>query len=81
MSSERARLTALYGGLLVLAGALLVGLVYLLVSEGLYASVLTAVGPAGPPRGPPPPRPGGAAPPPPPAGGGVGANGGVLTRP
>ncbi|WP_406527232.1 sensor histidine kinase [Streptomyces sp. I8-5] len=43
MSSERARLTALYGGLLVLAGALLVGLVYLLVSEGLYASVLTAV--------------------------------------
>ncbi|MFB7546940.1 two-component sensor histidine kinase, partial [Streptomyces sp. NPDC056154] len=50
MSSERARLTALYGGLLVLAGALLVGLVYLLVSEGLYASVLTAVAPAVPPR-------------------------------
>ncbi|MFF0628661.1 sensor histidine kinase [Streptomyces sp. NPDC004296] len=48
MSSERARLTALYGGLLVLAGALLVGLVYLLVSEGLYASVLTAVAPAVP---------------------------------
>ncbi|MFJ1695119.1 sensor histidine kinase [Streptomyces sp. NPDC088252] len=48
MSSERARLTALYGGLLVLAGALLMGLVYLLVSEGLYASVLTAVAPAVP---------------------------------
>nr|WP_202553542.1 ATP-binding protein [Streptomyces sp. SID4936] len=38
----------MYGGLLVLAGALLVGLVYLLVSEGLYASVLTAVAPAVP---------------------------------
>lgn len=48
MNSERARLTALYGGLLVLAGALLMGLVYLLVSEGLYANVLTAVVPAVP---------------------------------
>ncbi|WP_326675139.1 sensor histidine kinase [Streptomyces sp. NBC_01237] len=48
MSSERARLTALYGGLLVLAGALLMGLVYLLVSEGVYANVLTAVVPAVP---------------------------------
>ncbi|GGU81640.1 signal transduction histidine kinase [Streptomyces cavourensis] len=46
MSSERARLTALYGGLLTLAGALLMGLVYVLVSEGLYSSVLTAVVPA-----------------------------------
>ncbi|GGT14441.1 ATP-binding protein [Streptomyces atratus] len=48
MRSERARLTALYGGLLVLAGALLMGLVYLLVSERLYATVLTAVAPAVP---------------------------------
>ncbi|MFJ4825346.1 sensor histidine kinase [Streptomyces bacillaris] len=48
MSSERARLTALYGGLLTLAGALLMGLVYVLVSEGLYSSVLTAVAPAVP---------------------------------
>ncbi|MEL5961006.1 two-component sensor histidine kinase, partial [Streptomyces sp. CLV115] len=54
MRSERARLTALYGGLLVLAGALLMGLVYLLVSERLYASVLTAVAPAVPAGGPPP---------------------------
>ncbi|WP_432008574.1 sensor histidine kinase [Streptomyces bacillaris] len=48
MSSERARLTALYGGLLTLAGALLMGLVYVLVSEGVYSSVLTAVVPAVP---------------------------------
>ncbi len=48
VSSERARLTALYGGLLTLAGALLMGLVYVLVSEGLYSSVLTAVAPAVP---------------------------------
>lgn len=48
MNSERARLTALYGGLLVLAGVLLMGLVYLLVSEGLYASISTAVAPAVP---------------------------------
>jgi signal transduction histidine kinase len=41
--TERARLTALYGGLLVLAGVLLTGLVYLLVRQGLYASISTAV--------------------------------------
>ncbi|MFJ9416897.1 sensor histidine kinase [Streptomyces sp. NPDC101227] len=41
--SERVRLTALYGGLLVLAGAMLVGLVYLLVRQGLYSSLSTAV--------------------------------------
>ncbi|MEU9114635.1 hypothetical protein AB0D04_23295 [Streptomyces sp. NPDC048483] len=33
-SSERVRLTALYGGLLVLAGAMLVALVFVLVREG-----------------------------------------------
>ncbi|GGP44990.1 sensor histidine kinase [Streptomyces melanogenes] len=43
MRSERARLTALYGGLLVLAGALLTAVVYLLVQQGLYASISTAV--------------------------------------
>ncbi|WP_055568438.1 sensor histidine kinase [Streptomyces atriruber] len=43
MSGERARLTALYGGLLVLAGALLTGLVYLLVQQGLYTSISSAV--------------------------------------
>ncbi|WP_411079861.1 sensor histidine kinase [Streptomyces sp. cmx-18-6] len=48
MNSERARLTALYGGLLVLAGVLLMGLVYFLVGEGLYSNVLTAVSPAVP---------------------------------
>ncbi|WNF28769.1 ATP-binding protein [Streptomyces sp. C11-1] len=48
MNSERTRLTALYGGLLMLAGVLLMGLVYLLVSEGLYASIVTAVAPAVP---------------------------------
>ncbi|MFH8609271.1 sensor histidine kinase [Streptomyces sp. NPDC018029] len=51
---ERARLTALYGGLLVLAGALLTGLVYLLVQQGLYTSISTAVTTAVP-RGPVPP--------------------------
>ncbi|GGS04815.1 two-component sensor histidine kinase [Streptomyces aureoverticillatus] len=40
---ERARLTALYGVLLVLAGALLTGVVYLLVQQGLYSSISTAV--------------------------------------
>lgn len=40
---ERARLTALYGVLLFLAGALLTGLVYLLVQQGLYSSISTAV--------------------------------------
>ncbi|MFJ9980721.1 sensor histidine kinase [Streptomyces cyaneofuscatus] len=48
MNNERARLTALYGGLLVLAGVLLMGLVYVLVSDGLYSSVMTAVAPAVP---------------------------------
>lgn len=48
MNSERTRLTALYGGLLVLAGVLLMGLVYVLVSEGLYSSVMTAVVPTVP---------------------------------
>ncbi|MFE0101676.1 sensor histidine kinase [Streptomyces sp. NPDC059009] len=42
-SSERARLTTLYGGLLVLAGLLLTGVVYLLVKQGLYSSISTAV--------------------------------------
>ncbi|WP_137994110.1 ATP-binding protein [Streptomyces vilmorinianum] len=41
--SERARLTTLYGGLLVLAGALLTGVVYVLVKEGLYSSISMAV--------------------------------------
>lgn len=41
--SERVRLTALYGGLLVLSGAMLIGLVYLLVRQGLYSSLSTAV--------------------------------------
>ncbi|MFJ4962836.1 sensor histidine kinase [Streptomyces sp. NPDC088729] len=48
MNGERARLTALYGGLLVLAGVLLMGGVYLLVSEDLYANVLMAVAPTVP---------------------------------
>lgn len=54
MSGERARLTALYGGLLVLAGALLTGLVYLLVQQGLYTSISSAVTTAVP-REPRPP--------------------------
>ncbi|MFE7511650.1 sensor histidine kinase [Streptomyces sp. NPDC057540] len=41
--TERARLTALYTGLLVLAGALLTGVVYVLVEEGLYSSISMAV--------------------------------------
>ncbi|MFE5935410.1 sensor histidine kinase [Streptomyces sp. NPDC056470] len=40
---ERSRLTALYGGLLLLAGALLTGVVYFLVKEGLYASISVAM--------------------------------------
>ncbi|MFE7313627.1 sensor histidine kinase [Streptomyces sp. NPDC057555] len=40
---ERARLTALYGGLLVLAGAMLIGLINLLVGQGLYTTISTAV--------------------------------------
>ncbi|MFF8832445.1 ATP-binding protein [Streptomyces sp. NPDC015131] len=43
MSGERARLTALYGVLLVGAGALLTGVVYLLVRDGLATSITTAV--------------------------------------
>ncbi|WMX48945.1 ATP-binding protein [Streptomyces roseicoloratus] len=50
MRSERARLTALYTGLLVLAGAVLTGVVYWLVREGLYASISTAVTTAVPAR-------------------------------
>ncbi|MFD3516846.1 sensor histidine kinase [Streptomyces sp. NPDC058657] len=50
MRSERGRLTALYGGLLVLAGALLTGVVYLLVREGLYSSISLAVTTAVPAR-------------------------------
>ncbi|MFF0560875.1 ATP-binding protein [Streptomyces sp. NPDC004266] len=41
--SERARLTSLYAGLLVLAGALLTGVVYVLVQEGMYSSISMAV--------------------------------------
>lgn len=37
--TERGRLTALYGALLLLAGGALVALVYVLVGQGLYASV------------------------------------------
>ncbi|WP_411123171.1 histidine kinase dimerization/phospho-acceptor domain-containing protein [Streptomyces sp. x-19] len=40
---ERARLSTLYGGLLVLAGAMLIGLVNFLVREGLHSSISTAV--------------------------------------
>ncbi|MGW2018449.1 sensor histidine kinase [Streptomyces sp. NPDC001927] len=43
MAGERARLTALYGGLLLLAGALLTGVVYFLVKEGLYSSISVAM--------------------------------------
>ncbi|WP_248844626.1 sensor histidine kinase [Streptomyces anulatus] len=48
MNSERTRLAALYGGLLVMAGVLLMAIVYLLVSEGVYASIVTAVAPTVP---------------------------------
>ncbi|MGW7089205.1 sensor histidine kinase [Streptomyces sp. NPDC054871] len=50
MRSERARLTTLYGGMLLLAGALLTGLVYFLVRQGLYSSISTAVTTAVPAR-------------------------------
>lgn len=43
LGGERTRLTALYAGLLVLAGALLTGVVYALVQEGLYSSISMAV--------------------------------------
>ncbi|TJZ50094.1 HAMP domain-containing histidine kinase [Streptomyces piniterrae] len=48
--SERVRLTALYGGLLVLAGAMLIGLVNFLVQQGLYSTLSTAVTTAAPVR-------------------------------
>lgn len=50
LSSERGRLTALYGGMLLLAGALLTGLVYFLVRQGLYSSISAAVTTAVPGR-------------------------------
>ncbi|MDT9692312.1 ATP-binding protein [Streptomyces sp. P9(2023)] len=43
MGGERARLTALYGGLLLLAGVLLTGVVYVLVKDGLYSSISVAM--------------------------------------
>ncbi|MEJ8643907.1 HAMP domain-containing protein [Streptomyces sp. MS1.HAVA.3] len=43
LRTERSRLTALYGSLLLLAGGGLVALVYVLVGQGLYASVSGAV--------------------------------------
>ncbi|MEV0370375.1 ATP-binding protein [Streptomyces sp. NPDC050636] len=48
--SERVQLTGLYGGLLVLAGAMLIGLVYFLVRQGLYSTLITAVTTAAPIR-------------------------------
>ncbi|MFE2943555.1 sensor histidine kinase [Streptomyces sp. NPDC059255] len=42
-TGERGRLTALYGGLLLLAGGMLTGLVYLLVQQGLSSTVDLAV--------------------------------------
>ncbi|MFJ9829202.1 ATP-binding protein [Streptomyces sp. NPDC101160] len=50
LRGERARLTALYAALLVLAGALLTGVVYALVQEGLYSTISTAVTTAVPAR-------------------------------
>ncbi|MER5942472.1 ATP-binding protein [Streptomyces sp. NPDC001928] len=43
MNSERARLTALYTGLLVLAGVLLTGLVYVLLEQNLDSRIGSAV--------------------------------------
>ncbi|MFB7633580.1 sensor histidine kinase [Streptomyces sp. NPDC056149] len=40
---ERTRLTMLYGGLLVVAGAMLIGLVNFLVGRGLYTTISMAV--------------------------------------
>ncbi|CAM5556428.1 hypothetical protein [Streptomyces narbonensis] len=61
MGGERARLTALYGGLLLLAGALFTGVVYFLVKDGLYSSISVAMTTAVPAQRlqdlPPPPRP------------------------
>lgn len=50
VTGERSRLTALYGGLLLLAGGLLTGVVYLLVKEGLYSSISVAITGAVPAR-------------------------------
>lgn len=47
MNSERARLTTLYGALLILAGILLTGLVYLLLRNSLPSSIGVAVAKAG----------------------------------
>lgn len=46
--TERGRLTALYGSLLLLAGGGLVALVYVLVGQGLYSSVTGVVRTASP---------------------------------
>ncbi|MFI6684146.1 sensor histidine kinase [Streptomyces sp. NPDC050485] len=49
-TTERARLTALYGGLLLLAGCVLVGVIYVLVQDGLdsrIGSAFTGVVPGG----------------------------------
>lgn len=43
MNSERARLTAIYAGLLVLAGTLLTGLVYVLLEQSLDSRIGAAV--------------------------------------
>ncbi|MFF3088513.1 ATP-binding protein [Streptomyces nojiriensis] len=59
--TERGRLTALYGSLLLLAGGGLVALVYVMVGQGLYASVSGAVrtvSPAYAVQSPAPPVPG-----------------------
>ncbi|MFJ4780835.1 sensor histidine kinase [Streptomyces sp. NPDC088762] len=61
LRTERARLTGLYGTLLLLAGGGLVALVYVLVGQGLYTSVSGAVSTVSPAlrRGEvPPPDPG-----------------------
>ncbi|MEU9862990.1 ATP-binding protein [Streptomyces sp. NPDC047971] len=50
VTGERFRLTALYGGLLLLAGGLLTGVVYLLVKDGLYSSISLAITHAVPAR-------------------------------
>ncbi|MFK0297413.1 sensor histidine kinase [Streptomyces sp. NPDC090442] len=55
---EQARLTMLYGGLLVVAGAMLIALVNFLVSQGLYNTISTAVAPVtGQAGSTPPPSP------------------------
>ncbi|MFB7260178.1 ATP-binding protein [Streptomyces nojiriensis] len=59
--TERGRLTALYGSLLLLAGGGLVALVYVMVGQGLHASVSGAVRTVSPAyvlRSPGPPVPG-----------------------